>query len=492
MCRAGHFDEALKVRERFNILSSSSGPESLQGVIPPKSTRTAERLCHLLADKHFKRGNIEEMYEVLQHIPSADGITVLKKRGCISEAAKTMEKEGKREEAAQFLRDMGRFQEAMEYSNGPRFSADCLMSLARTSKVAQTDVPQILQRALENYQDCDDINGQAEVLLLVGKLSKDAQKLQEAGRLFDKCQNCCGEVESVTELLKSTNYSPPERFSQWIVVRSLERLLRLINLLYKRPSQLTNEERYEVEQCEKHFRIFTTGVAHSVVYFHERGGRFSKVDPEFMKSNVSKKEATIDSANARLKVARFLIENCVFLKQMIRKMLEKSFSRNSVCRKVTDGKPCCCEFEHEDSKDLLDKRFHSTFNFVYLESVIQRGNLDISSNKGVKDGCDLNDDSIEEFLACQHFYDLLFPLSGCREQHLPNVSSIRKTKAVKNRLSRFAYHLWTKTVNRLSDTNNYLKVSCLLHLTDSSPNMVRLICKEEDAFRKDDQTIGGF
>ncbi|XP_068702489.1 TPR and ankyrin repeat-containing protein 1-like [Montipora foliosa] len=492
LCRAGHFDEALKVLERFNILSSSSGPESLQGVIPPKSTRTAERLCHLLADKHFNRGNIEEMYEVLQHLPSADRITFLKKRGCISEAAKTMEKEGKREEAAQFLRDMGRFQEAMEYSNDPRFSADCLMSLARTSKVAQTDVRQILQRALENYQSCDDINGQAEVLLLLGKLSKDAQKFQEAGRLFDKCQNCCGEVESVTELLKSTNYSPPERFSQWIVVRSLERLLRLINLLYKRPSQLTNEERYEVEQCEKHFGIFTTGVAHSMVYFNERGGRFSKVDPEFMKSNVSKTEATIDSANARLKVARFLIQNCVLLKQMIRKMLGKSFSRNSVCRKVTDGKPCCCEFEHEDSKDLFDKRFHATFNFVYLESVIQRGILDISSNKGVKDACDLNDESIEEFLSCQHFYDFLFPLSGCREHHLPNVGSIRKTKAVKNRLLRFAYHLWTKTVNRLSDTNNFLKVSCLLHLTDSSPNMVRLICKEDDAFEKMTKTSEDF
>ncbi|XP_068717953.1 TPR and ankyrin repeat-containing protein 1-like [Montipora capricornis] len=492
LCRADHFDKALKVLERFNILSSISGPESLQEVIPPKSTRTAERLYHLLADKHFNRGNREEMYEVLQHLPSADRITFLKKRGCIREAAKTMEKEGKREEAAQFLRDMGRFQEAMEYSNDPKFSADCLMSLARTSKVAHTDVSQLLQRAQENYRACDDINGQAEVFLFHGKLFKDAQKLQEARRLFDKCQNCCGEVESVTELLKSTNYSPPERFSQWIVVRSLERLLRLVNLLYKRPFQLTNEERYEVERCEKHFGIFTTGVAHSKVYFNECGGRFSKVDPEFVKKNVSKTEATIDSANARLKVARFLIENCVSLKQMIRKMLEKTFSRNSVCRKVTDGKPCCCEFEHEDSKYLFDKRFHSTFNFVYLESVIQRGISEISSNKGVKDGCDLNDESIEEFHACQHFYDFLFPLSGCREHHLPNVSSIRKTKAVRNRLAQFAYHLWTKTVNRLSDTNNFLKVSCLLHLTDSSPNMIRLICKEEDAFEKMTKTLEDF
>ena len=93
LCHAGHFDQALKVLERFNILSSSSGPEGLQGVIPPKSTRTAERLCHLLADKHFNRGNREEMNEVLQHLPPADRITFLKKRGCISEIAKTMEKD---------------------------------------------------------------------------------------------------------------------------------------------------------------------------------------------------------------------------------------------------------------------------------------------------------------------------------------------------------------------------------------------------------------
>ena len=110
LCQSDHFDEALKVLERFIILSSSGVPESLQGVIPPKLTRTTERLRHLLADKHFKQGNMKEMKDTLKHLPLHDRIAFFMKRKLVSEAAKAMEMEGKREEAALFLRDMGRFQ----------------------------------------------------------------------------------------------------------------------------------------------------------------------------------------------------------------------------------------------------------------------------------------------------------------------------------------------------------------------------------------------
>ena len=488
---AGFFEEALNVLERFNILSSTADSEGRHGIIPPRSTRTVERLRHQLADQHFKRGNIEKMEGILQYLPSAsDRITFLKKRGCIIEAAKAMEKEGRRDEAARLLRDTGRFQEAAKYSNDPRFAADCFLSLVRKTEVSE-DTLWFVQLALEKYKQCDDINGQAEAFLLLGKRSGKVQDIQEAGRLFDKSKNCCGEAESVAELLETTAYSPPEKFSQWMAVRALERLLRLVILLFKPASQLSNGDHTELRKCEEHFGLFTTDVANKRVYFCKSGGRFAKVDPEFIKSSTSKTEATIDTNEARQKIAQFLINFSVTLITMIRKMLENTLLRNSVCRKLTNGAQCdnsSCQHQHEDYEGLFNNRFHSLFNLVYLESVVEQSILEMTSYKDRKDVAPLISKDFKEFHACQRFYDFLFPTSGCRRHHLTwrNVRNIRMTKAVNRRIFQFAYFLWNETSveKRRSDTDNFLKVSSSLQLIGSTPLMVGWICEEEDDFQK--------
>ena len=491
LCLAGHFEEALSALERFNILCSSEDSESLKGIIPPRSTRTVERLRHQLADKYFKQGNAEEMEEVLTHLPSAtDRITFLKKRGCIVEAARALKEEGRRDEAARLLRDTGRFQEAMKYSSDSKFSADCLMSLARTTKVTE-DTLKILQSALEKYKRCSDTNGQAEVLLFLGKLSNDVHNIQEAGRLFDKCKNYCGEVESLVVLLQATDYSPPERFSQWIAVRTLERLLCLVALLYKPASQLSNVEHNEIEKCEKHFGLFTTGVAHKKVYYCHHGARFSKVDPESDQCNASKTEMVIDTAEAHQKIRCFLINDSVSLITMIRKMLENSFVRYSVCKPVLHGTLCgnsSCEYQHEDTEGLFHNRFHSLFNCIYLESVVEHGILELTENNGGRDVSLLRDKNFKEFQACRRFYNFLFPSAGCRRYHitLSHVRSIRMTKAVNRRISQFAYFLWKGKAEeeRRSDTDNFLRVSSSLQLIGSASNMVKWICEEEKYFHR--------
>ena len=489
MCQAGHTDEALNVLERSN-LTLSSDLEGRHGIIPPRSTRTVERLRHQLADQHFKRGNLEKMEKVLQHLPPAtDRITFLKKRGGIIEAARVMEKEGRREEAARLLRDEGRFLEAVKYSNDPKFAADCLVSQARTTKITD-DNPRILQIALEKYQQCNDISGQAEALLMLGKLSKETQKIQLAGKLFDKCKNCCGEVESVAELLKATSYSPPEDFSQWTTIRALERVLRLVILLYTPASQLSMTERREVEKCEEHFGLFPTDVPHKLEYFCNLGGRFSRVDPEFLESNASKIKATIDTFEARQKIGRFLIDFSVTLITMIRKMLENTILRSSVCIKVTDGALCdnsSCKYQHEDSKELLNNCFQALFNFIYLESVVEQSISEMTTNKNGNDVSPLINKDFREFHACQRFYSFLFPSSGCRRYHLTwrHIHIIRKTKAVNRRIIKFAHYSWKEIARetRRSDTDNFLKVSSFLQLVGSTSVMVRWICEEENEFQ---------
>ena len=493
LCLAGCIEEALNAMERFKILSSSGDLDGREGIIPPKTTRTVDRMHHQLADKYFKEGNKEKMEEVLQHLPSTnDRITFLKKRGCVIEAARVMGEEGKRDEAASLLRNEGMFQEAIKYSSDPKFTADCLLSQARTADDSK-DTPGILHMALEKYQQCQDLRGQAEALLMLGQLSDEVEKIQEAGRLFDKCKNCCGEVESVTQLLKTTSFSPPESFSQWIIVRALERLLRLVTFLYKPIEQRSSWEHSEVEKCEEHFGLFTTETERQKAYFCKQGGKFSDVDPDFVQRHAYKSKLIIDTAEAHLKIAQFLINSSQSLICMIRKMLENTFAESSLCRSVTEGTVCDdsnCTYQHSDSEELFDKRFHALFNFVYLESVVEKAISDMPISQKESEVSPLNDKEFREFHACQCFYSFVFPDSGCRRYTLTwqaHVFNIKRTKAVNKRISQFADFLWKEQARsgeeRRSDTDNFLKVSSCLQLIGSSSLMVRWICEEEGEFQ---------
>ena len=125
---------------------------------------------------------------------------------------------------------------------------------------------------------------------MLGQLSDEVENIQETGRLFDKCKNCCGEVETVTQLLKTTSFPLPESFGQWIIVRSLERLLRLATLLYKPIEQRSLWEHSDVEKCEEHIGLFTTETERQKAYFCKQGGRFSNVDPDFVQRQAYKVE----------------------------------------------------------------------------------------------------------------------------------------------------------------------------------------------------------
>lgn len=437
------------------------------------------------------------MEEVLQHLPSTtDRIAFLKKRGCIIEAARALDDDGRRDEAARLLRDTGRFEEAVKYSSDPKFAADCLIARVRTS-VDSEDTPGILQLALEKYQHCRNISGQAEASLMLGKLSKDFQMLQEAGRLFDKCKNCCGEVESVAQLLQTTCCTPPADYQQWMTVRALERALRLVILLFKPAGKLTMAERQEIRRCEEHFGLFKTDVANKTRYFCKSGGRFAKVDPDFVKRNASKSEATIDTAEAHQQIGRFLITFSVTLVAMIRQMLKTSFLKNSVCKEVTKGTLCNnadCSYQHKDSEEFFNTRFTALFNSIYLESVVERFRSDMTAFPNGKEiSAMLMFEDFKEFHACQRLYNFLFPTSGCRKYHLTvkQVHNIRRTHAVNQRLSQFASDSWKNIADekRRSDTDNFLKVSSCLQIIGSSP-MVKWICEEENGFQKKVRQLG--
>ena len=500
LCSAGRIEEALNAMERFKILSSSVDLEGRQGIIPPKVTRTVERMRHQLADKHFREGNKEKMEEVLQHLPSTnDRITFLRKRGCVIEAARAMGEDGRRNEAASLLRNEGMFQEAVKYSSDPTFTADCLLLQARTT-MNTNDTQAILRMALDKYQKYQNQRGQAEALLMLGRLSNDVEKIQDASELFCMCKNFYGQAESVAELLRAT-HSPPETSSQQDIIQALEGLLGLITLLYQPAGQHSKPERKEVQICEEHFGLFTTDSEQTRVYYCKRGGRFSRVDPQFIERHSSKSEATIETTDAHQKIGKFLTGFSVTFADMIKKMLENTLLRNSVCTKETDGSSCdnpaSCEYQHEDSEELFYNRFHTLLNFVYLNSVVKQFVFEMTGNKNGSDVIPLGFkrfvENHQEFDACQRFYNFLFPPSGYRRHLIKgfHISRVKAIKAVKRRIFQFAEFLWKEKTKerRRADTDNFLKVSSSLQLIRSSKVMLKWICEEENQFKREKRKL---
>lgn len=222
------------------------------------------------------------------------------------------------------------------------------------------------------------------------------------------------------------------------------------------------------------------------------------MDPEFVKRNASKSEGIIDTAEAHPKIGRFLITFSVTIVAMIRKMLETSFLKNSLCKEVTEGTLCNnadCSYQHKDSEEFFNTRFTALFNFIYLESVVERFRSDMTAFPDEKEiSAMLTFEDFKEFHACQRLYNFLFPASGGRRYHLtvPHVQNIRRTHAVKGRLSQFATDSWKNIADgkRRSDTDNFLKVSSCLQIIGSSPLMVRWICEEENGFQKKARQLG--
>ena len=52
LCQGSLYEEAIDVMERYNSLAGAQADRTR--IRPPKAMRTVERLCHQLAEEHFR------------------------------------------------------------------------------------------------------------------------------------------------------------------------------------------------------------------------------------------------------------------------------------------------------------------------------------------------------------------------------------------------------------------------------------------------------
>ena len=278
LCQGGLYEDAIDTVERYNSLATSV--TSGDGVQSPKPSRTVERLCHQLAEEHYRHNRRGEMVAVLSRLPSAeDRIAFLENHGCVSEAADALIDRGRNVDAAHLLRKNGQFLEAAKLCSDNAFAAECFLAIARSSigGISSLEFEDLfvgpLERALELFSDCRDSNGAAECLLLLGDLRRNTRALDGARVSFYHANNVWGEIDACIALLRRHPDQLPADIPLWTFLKALARLFNLVLALH-RPKNSVAEQK-SVELCEKHLGLCESEGTRYV--FTRSGTRFASL-----------------------------------------------------------------------------------------------------------------------------------------------------------------------------------------------------------------------
>lgn len=425
------------------------------------------------------------MEAVLQRLPStADRINFLQNHGCVDAAARAMVEDGRNEEASNLMRAHGKFVEAIKYSADPRFVANCWMAAARTASTDNPGILEMLKKAEELYRRCNEQNGQAEALVMLGKAEERMERLEEAGKLFNKTQNYCGACECVAAMFELANGNSPP-LSAWIIVRAIERLVDLINILYKPPAKLQMADEKKLLICEEHFGLFKSDVVNLRLCYTRSGNRFSRKAPDLMAGNTSDIEVMVDITKGRPRIGDHLTDVAISLVHQTRRWLEATLLEHSVCRNHLNGFVCVtsdCKYLHtSDTTDLFNKRFTALLNLVYLDAT--EGTLAgiTKQRKPKKEASQIHASTP----SCERLYELLFPATGLRSNKVTywQLCDLRDCQAVKKCLFSYAETVWRNS-GRLSDVDTFLHVFCILELVESPSTLMDWVCQEESTLEK--------
>lgn len=319
LCQGGLYEEAIDTVERYNSLATNE--MSREGIRAPKPSRTVERLCHQLAEEHFKCGKRGEMVMVLSRLPSPDDrILFLENHNCVTEATEALIDEGRYTDAAHLLRKNGRFIEASKLTADTKFVAECFLGTARTvvQNIANPELEELvvgpLQTALGLNLDCEHLGGAAECMLMLADLRKDSTDLDWARNAFLRANNACGEVDACIAISRSQD-GTISRGQGWTFLEALQRLFGLIVALHKSNNSVA--EQGSVEVCEKYLGICRSNESQTRCVFTKSGSRFSCL--EFLSpGQMTQNELVLDITVVRGKISTHLCSLALALIKIIR------------------------------------------------------------------------------------------------------------------------------------------------------------------------------
>ena len=464
----------------------------------------------------FSCGRLEEMVSVLERLPSAnDRILFLENHGCVQEAVEALIDEGRYTDAGLLLRKNSRFIEAAKFVHRKNFAAECYLSAARCvealGSVEETFelIEGPAEKALELFEDCDDKNGEAECLLVLARLHGDAQHGESARELFNKVNNICGEVDACLALFSITNGDVLGDYCDFPgdFLRGLDRLFGLVLALNK--PQRSVAELQSVEICETYFGLLKGDQSDVRCAFVNGGSLFVSSIP-YRQTEIRGNKLVLDVGEARWRISSYLCDLAFKLAQNIYESLATNLNRHGICRRYLVGLKCSsgrCGLAHAPfSKEVFEQLFDTLYHQMHVNALVCSfvGSIGRFDSQGQLTRRLLTN-NVRDFKACRDFYTLLFPRMGlhvsCLNKEL--VRSLRRNKAIKERLSSYAELLWKSSSNiqRWQSSDRFIEVSRVLHLVGEHRKILGLLSVEEKVlagrelpcdWMVQDRQLGGF
>ncbi|XP_048589125.1 TPR and ankyrin repeat-containing protein 1 isoform X2 [Nematostella vectensis] len=495
LCRGSLYKDAIDAVERYNSLAGRDGV--VTGIRPPKVSRTVERLCHQLAEEHFRIGKPDDMVAVLNRLPSVDDkIAFLQRHGCVQETIEALLEESRFDEAAKVLKTNGRFSEAAKYSTDPHVLADCHLSRARAACAHNTieDAVEPLEEALRLFIKVKDKIGEAEARMLLGKCKRSSDDLDQARRLFYNSNHAVGEFSACVMLYRVSGMDLPQSVPFRHILDALEHVLSLVLTMSKQSSMYTNAEQRTVMLCEGFYGLEPAESSSQRCIYPKSGSRFASI--ALMKDDI---RHVIDVKQAYKLIADTLLLQAAEFTNQLKTCLKRHVRENLQCKMYNVGIPCheSCMYQHnkitpEQFRVLFEGRINELLlNAVagkFIHAAPKQAQQQFTNRVSIAK-------EIASFRDCHALYDLFFPNVGHQGVFVTReiMRQVRRNRLVCERLEAFAEAVWkadqrsTKVPHLDSDV--FIQITRVLYLTGASKKLLLWLSIDEKVNPRSDAML---
>ena len=325
------FDKAVEAVKRYRRIDIS--PRAKEAKVFTEPTKAPDDLYEEWAKYNLQRNDHLAMKTSLEMVSSHEArVRFLRTHKLIKEEAEELSGNGKKLEAARLLRDHGSFLEAAGHAKqggDSNLAGECLLAYVRTGKFqSKEDKIKYLHEAEALFKSGNRM-WYAEVLLELGRVTKDVKKVRSAGKIFNETRNTCGELEVTEELFHLAGEAgvPVSQWDNWILVRVIERVLNAIFALLKKKKSV--QESRCIEMCETYFGLHKKISSNKRSVKRKEGVRFLRMSEGLEKETHSQQEWLFKEIDIRNRIADDLFGRVVEVIKQVRLVLDRAVLVNT-------------------------------------------------------------------------------------------------------------------------------------------------------------------
>ena len=532
MYRADKLKECIDLLTEYQKLVAEN---KAQGIRPPRSTLTVERLCIEAAEEYLHKKDVNSLQVVLRMLPFEEQLEFAKSKSLTDIMVGILVENQRSEEAAKILIEEERFIDAVKCTQEIETAAVCYLNNARLlfqkmlydNETGFSEHSEVQEGALDSIEQCISIlsstkigAGRDESLLadafyIKSLLTNDADHLCKALELYTGAESVIGVF-----LCQLWLFDEDKKISESLL-KNVCQVLALVNvlLLLRHP---TTEEQEMVIDCANSFGFSAStnigGLKQlKVVNKYKLFVIYSqlKVGSAVPFSHLGVSDTFRDVPGERSYMASLLLNRVFQFLVRAKGSLEREYRHSLPCTKFISGvshSQETCNFQHiRPSRETFQRAAKPLLNLLWLDSTCRCFSEKIGN--------------VEQRRMENHFSDLLRKMAklgvmteNCDKLHELVLHHTRYLSTVGfkgNELSLVLRNInetvrdqiiwYLKTLadekneaNLLSDVNLFLKLSVMSSLLGFSPPQSEIVVKalgekiQKNVFERIPRSVGVF